>query len=141
VPKVLQLTTDSSRPQSGRLFLAVWFGFFGAFLIGSSWRFSAPQGLDRLITIAMMIYGVLFLGYYPVISRPRFLRAYTGTMVLGALALSGRLVYVAVERPAAYRHWNDWLLLAFLLLGMWSLLPALRWAAIRPGAKSRPGPG
>jgi hypothetical protein len=115
------------------LFLAVWFGFFGAFLIGASWRFSSPLGLDRLITLAMMIYGLLFLGYYPVVSRRRFLKAYSSTMALGALAMSGRLIYVAVERPAAYRHWNDWLLLAFLLLGMWSLLPALGRASDVPG--------
>jgi hypothetical protein len=133
VHKIVPLTKGSSRPQTGRLFLAVWFGFFGAFLIGASWRFSAPQGLDRLITVAMMVYGLLFLGYYPVVARRRFLKAYSGMMALGALVMSGRLIYVAVERPAAYRHWNDWLLLAFLLLGMWSLLPALRWASAVSG--------
>jgi hypothetical protein len=110
-----------------RVLLAVWFGFFGAFLVGAAGKSLQRYPSERFVAVAMVVYGLLFLACYPVLSRPRWLKLYRAVMTLGALSLSGRLVYVAANRPSAYSHWDDWLLLGFLLLGAWSAVPAVWW--------------
>ncbi len=115
----------------------VWFGFFGSFLIGASWRFLHRYPGDRLIGWYMLLYGLLFFAYYPALSGRHWLKRYCLIMALGALGMSARLGYVAVKRPSTYSHWDDWLLLAFLLLGMWSLVAVLWFALARnPAAAS-----
>ncbi len=108
-----------------QLLLAIWFGFFGAFLIGASWKFLSGGTTYRLIALGMALYGLLFFAYYPIVSRRSLLKIYFLLMTLGATTLSARLAFVAVKRPSAYAHWDDWLLLAFLLAGAWSILPVL----------------
>jgi len=121
-----------------RRWLAVWFGFFGSFLIGVFWKFLPGQSPDRLVGLGMTVYGILFLAFLPAAARPRLFWPYILTMAGGAALVSGRLIHVALNRPTAYRHWTDWLLLAFLLVGMWSL-PIMTWLDLRWRAKSGRG--
>jgi hypothetical protein len=110
--------------QTSSRVLLVWFGFFGSFLVGASWRFLSRYSDERLLSWCVLLYGVLFMAYYPVQSSRRLLKWYFLLMALGAVAMTSRLGYVAWKRPSLYRHREDWLLLGFMLAGMWSAVPA-----------------
>jgi hypothetical protein len=104
--------------------LLVWFGFFGAFLVGASWRLLSRYPSERLMSCGLLLYGLLFFVASASLLRRGVLWSYFLLMVLGALSLTTRLAYVALKRPSLYYHWEDWLLLAFMLMGMWSAVPA-----------------
>lgn len=126
----VQIAPERSMSILMRRWLAVWFGFFGSFLVGVFWKFLPGAGQDRLVGLGMTLYGVCFLLFLPATARPRWVRAYGVLMSGGAALVSGRLLQVALNRPTAYRHWSDWLLLVFLMVGMWSL-PVVTWMVQR----------